>query len=277
MKSLIQHTGVIVPPRRLSISGAIIVLSTVALLSLAFAFSGIGVNLRFAILGILLGLAIIGRAAYAIHAVLLASLLLILVPLFPIFHVWPLTLFGPLIIYGAVVFIIPPLRHSVGWIRRGYLDAGVIKLIMVTVFVSSLSLIGWVAWLKPDLRRYLASIPDMPFWAYPVAGIGFALFNSAMEECIFRGIFMEAIDSALGPGYWSVGFQAVPFAALHYIAGFPNGRLGFLMVLIYGVLLGTVRRISKGLFAPVMTHLAADMTIFSILAFILYKYGGAWG
>jgi membrane protease YdiL (CAAX protease family) len=93
-----------------------------------------------------------------------------------------------------------------------------------------------------------------------------------MEEAIFRGIMMEALDSALGAGYCSIGIQAIPFAALHYIAGFPNGVLGFIMVLIYGVMLGAIRRLSKGILAPLVAHIAADSTIFSILVFILFQY-----
>jgi hypothetical protein len=36
-------------------------------------------------------------------------------------------------------------------------------------------------------------------------------------------------------------------------------------IFAYGVMLGAVRRASKGMLAPLMLHVAADVTIFSIL------------
>lgn len=259
-------------PRRSSFMETIIVLSTVVLTSLTFVLSTLDGKLKLTVIASLLCLAIINRCVYAIHIIVLASLLIVLGPISPLFQIWPFTILGPLVIYGAMTIVISQLRHSIGWIRLGNINTKVTKLIIATVFVSSLSLIGWVVLIKPDIKHHLALVPELPLWAYPFAGIGFALLNSVMEEAIFRGVFMEAIDSALGAGYWSVCIQAVPFAALHYIAGFPNGMFGFFMVLIYGVMLGAIRRISKGIFAPVITHLAADITIFSILAFIFLRY-----
>ena len=84
---------------------------------------------------------------------------------------------------------------------------------------------------------------------------------------------MEALDSALGDGYWSTGTQAVSFAALHYLTGFPSGMLGFFMVLVYGVMLGVIRRRSSGLLAPWIAHVMTDIAIFSILAVMLFRGG----
>lgn len=272
VESGVRINRVIDAPHRSSFTGAAIVISTVALFSLSISLPVLGWKVKLAIIAGLLCLAIINRCIYAVHAVLIAALLLVPGPIFPLFRIWPFTILGPLVIYGAVIIVIPQLRHSIGWIRLGIINSKVTKLIIVTVFVSSLSLVGWVVLIKPDIKHHLALVPELPFWVYPFAGIGFALLNSVMEEAVFRGIFMEAIDSALGAGYWSVGIQAVPFATLHYIAGFPNGTVGLIMVLIYGVMLGAIRRISKGIVAPVITHLAADLTIFSIVAFIFLRY-----
>ena len=258
-------------PRRSSFMGSRLIISGIVLLSIASVLPDLDGKLKLAIIAGLLFLAIISRCVYAVHTLVLVSLLLMLGPVFPLFRIWPLTILGPLTIYGAMAISIPQLRHSIGWIRLGKINKKATKLIIVTVIVSSLALIGWVILMKPDIAHHLALFPELPFWAYPFAGIGFAFLNSVMEEAVFRGIFMEAIDSALGAGYWSVIIQAVPFAALHYIAGFPNGVVGVLMVFIYGVMLGAIRRISKGIFAPVIAHSAADLTIFSILAFIFFK------
>jgi membrane protease YdiL (CAAX protease family) len=252
-------------PGRSSLMGSAIVLTVMALLSLALTLPWVEFWVKLAVIGGLTGLAIAGRAVYAVHSVLFAALLLIPAALFPLFRVWPFTLLGPLVLYGAVVFAVPWLRHSVGWMRRGIIDRNATLLIIAAVLVSSLSLVGWVLWAKPDIKSYLALMPALPVWVYPFVGLGFSVVNAAMEEIVFRGIFMEAIDSAVGSGFGSVCIQAVPFAALHYLAGFPRGMSGLAMTFAYGVMLGAIRLRSKGMLAPLVTHIAADMTIFSIL------------
>ena len=256
---------------RSSSVGAAVVLLVVGMLSIALVIPGGGGKWTLVVLFGLLSLAIIHRFVYAVHTSLLALLTFSLAFLVPFFQLWPLNILVPLIIYGVIVSLTPQLRNSVGWIHRGSIKSETFKLIVATVLVSAFALVVWVIVTKPDIEHHLALIPELPFWVYPFAGIGFAIFNAAMEEAIFRGVVMEAIDSALGTGYLSVGIQAIPFAALHYLAGFPNGILGFLMVLVYGVMLGAIRRLSKGILAPFVAHVAADITIFSILAFILFQ------
>lgn len=264
-----RNVHFVTAPYRSSFVEAIIVLSTVILISLSFALATLDGTLKLAAIASLLFLAIVSRHVYAIHILILASLLLFLGPIFPLFQIWPLTLLGPLVIYGTIALFIPQLRHSIGWIRLGNIDAIVTKLIIAAIGVSCISLIGWVVFINPDITSHRALVPDLPFWAYPFAAIGFALLNSVMEEAVFRGTIMEATDRALGSGCWSNCIQAVPFAAFHYLSGFPNGISGFVMVLLYGVILGIIRRISKGIFAPIITHFAADIAIFLILMFIM--------
>lgn len=256
-------------PPRSSVSGAITALSAVAFFSLAVAIPGaVDSTARVAAAGMLFLAALLCRAVYAVHLTLFILLLFALVAVFP---AWPLNLLAPLLAYGAVTAFVPSLRQTLSWLRRGRIDSEAMVLIAVTAVVSALFLIGWVAIAKPDLAQHLAMIPAIPLWAYPLAGLGFALLNAAMEEAVFRGIVMESLDSALGTGYASVGIQAVAFAALHYLAGFPNGVSGFVMVLVYGFMLGMIRRRSRGMLAPFAAHVAADITIYSVLAYILIQ------
>jgi membrane protease YdiL (CAAX protease family) len=265
----IKISGLIEAPPRSSLVGATIILSVVTLLSLMLAIFSVESNLTLALLAGLLSLAIIRKTIYTLHVSLFAFLWVLLIKLVPIFQIWPLSILAPLVIYGAVAIIVPQLRHSIGWIQRGSINSESLKLIVFTVVISVVALIAWVLLTKPDIEHHLALIPELPFWAYPLTGIGFAIFNAAMEEAIFRGIIMEALDSALGAGNWSVGIQAIPFAALHYLAGFPSGGSGFFLVLVYGILLGIIRRVSKGMLAPIVAHIAADITIFLILVLML--------
>jgi membrane protease YdiL (CAAX protease family) len=226
-----------------------------------------------AALALLLPLAIVCKAIYAVHIALLALVWVSLVGLVPFFHLWPLNILAPLAVYGGAVVLSPPLRQSVGWLRAGRSGRDVRMLILATVVVSGVALVAWTALTKPDLEHHLALVPALPFWAYPLVAVAFAFVNAAMEEAIFRGVMMDALDSALGDGYWSTGTQAVSFAALHYLTGFPSGVLGFFMVLVYGVMLGVIRRRSSGLLAPWIAHVMTDIAIFSILAVMLFRGG----
>ena len=58
--------------------------------------------------------------------------------------------------------------------------------------------------------------------------------------------------------------QAVIFGICH-LWGVPNGIIGMCLAFIYGIFLGTIRYLSRGLLMPIVTHIAADMTIFFIL------------
>jgi membrane protease YdiL (CAAX protease family) len=42
-------------------------------------------------------------------------------------------------------------------------------------------------------------------WCYPLVGLGFAVLNAAMEEAVFRGIVMDALDRSLGDVHAFVG------------------------------------------------------------------------
>jgi membrane protease YdiL (CAAX protease family) len=268
--SIFFFGSVTAPPRSSRVATAL-VLSVIGALSLAMVAPDTAGKWVLAALAALLILAIVHKAIYATHIALLALIWIFVVGFIPHFQLWPLNLLAPLIVYGMVVVLTPHLRRSVGWLRAGHFGPDVRLIVIATVIVSSVALVFWTVFSKPDVQRHLALVPEMPFWIYPLAAIGFASINAAMEEIVFRGIMMEALDSALGETYRSVGVQAVSFAALHYLAGFPNGVLGFLMAFVYGIMLGVVRWRSKGLLAPWVAHVVADITIFATLAVILVQ------
>lgn len=274
MKHSTFFSGSIDTPPRSSLAGTAIVLSVVTALSLTMIAPDAMGKWTLASFIVLMSLAIMFRAIYAIHIVLLALIWVTLAGFVPSFRLWPLSILMPLVVYASVVALVPALRHSVGWLRLGRFGADVRRLIVIAVVVSGVALVVWTVLEKPDLNHHLALIPRMPLWVYPFAAIGFAFFNAAMEEVIFRGIMMEALDSAIGEGFWSVGAQAVSFAALHFLAGFPNGLLGFVMVLLYGFMLGIVRWRSRGMLASWITHVVADIAIFAILAVIFLQHDG---
>jgi membrane protease YdiL (CAAX protease family) len=150
--------------------------------------------------------------------------------------------------------------------RSGRLNGEILVMVIVTAIVAGIALFLWNLLLKPDLSVHLNSIPDLPIWLYPLAGLVFSIGNAVLEEFVFRGMFMQALDSVFGSGTVSIVGQAWLFAAVHYRQGFPNGAWGIAMTFVYGIMLGMIRRRSQGMLAPTITHGCADMAIFAILA-----------
>jgi membrane protease YdiL (CAAX protease family) len=238
------------------ILAAVGVLSVVMLAPQATAFWAIG------ILGGLAVWATAVRAVEAVHVALISLLWIGLPGLLPRLPVWPFSLLLPLLIYGAIVASIPPLRRSIRWFRAGQLRREVVVGMVATIAASAVALEAWYLLLTPDLRMYRALLPPLPAWALLLGALGFAGLNAAMEEGVFRGILFQALESALGVGAAPLVIQAVAFGLLHFVAGFPNGGWGFVMASAYGLLQGVLRRRSAGILVPWLTHVGTDLTIF---------------
>lgn len=260
-----RKTGVCRVAPRESFFGSFLVLLVVGVMTVGLLVPEAEAKYTLGTLSLLFAVALVDKNLAGIHLALFTILLFLPAHLGHPFRQWPLNILTPLLSYAFIVRIIPGLRNFDLWLQRGKADSKVIRLSLATTLLSVVALILWVQLTKPDLSHHIAGIPELPFWLYPFAAVGFAVSNAIMEEFAFRGIVMEALNRTLGPGYLSVLIQAIPFAALHYIAGFPNGLSGLLMLLIYGALLGAIKDYSKGLLAPVVVHVAADITIFSLL------------
>ncbi len=252
------------PPARSHFFGTVLIIASIILLSiLPFTHR---ISPWAASLAVLLtGAAFFAKEIQASHSSFLTLLLALAQMLPSSLHVWPFNLLIPLIIYFAVVIPVPSLRKSLQWLHFGRFGKDMALLVGATAILSGTALYLWNRLLTPDLSIHLGHMPVMPLWLFPFAGIGFSIGNAAMEEFIFRGVVMQATDSAFGPGSASVVVQAWLFGVMHFVTGFPNGAWGLVMALIYGIMLGAIRRRSHGLFAPWIAHVCADMAIFAIL------------
>lgn len=74
-----------------------------------------------------------------------------------------------------------------------------------------------------------------------------ALVPAVMEEAFFRGALLDILQTRFGPrtALWG---SSVVFAALHF------DLLGFLTLLVIGLLLGRLRQKSGGLLLPMLFH-----------------------
>jgi uncharacterized protein len=273
MKFIAKLGGQITAPPRSSKFGTALILCQVIVVGLAqtHVLSRIGlVSVWFCATLLMMPLAIASRSVYAIYLNLF-FVLYFLTPFFPHLNGYPFSQITLLVLYAYVVMLIPALRGSVGWLRAGTMNGLIWILILVTIVISCAALVAWAHFLSPDLSRYTNLLSGLPVWLMFPFGLGFCMFNAALEEITWRGVMMEALDSALGPGICPVIVQAASFAVAHYRSGFPNGIIGTLMVFVYGLMLGVIRRKSKGMAGCWIAHAAADFTIFCLIYFFLQK------
>ena len=100
-------------------------------------------------------------------------------------------------------------------------------------------------------------------------GLGFALFNAAVEEMIWRGVVFHALERTGLPTFQVVLMQAVSFGVVH-LHGFPSGSLGILLASAYGAILGVLRWQTRGLLVPFVAHAVTDLSIFEILIYLAH-------
>jgi len=255
-------------PEKSSLSGSLIIFISLAAFLAAVVTPGESIWTA-GLFVLLMLVSLLGSSKQALHLSLFFFTLTATPLVSPLFRDWPFSLLVPLIAYFLIVVSVPKLRLTLSWLRPGYLGKNILVLVTATAAVSGIALYLWNYALRPDLSRHLASIPLVPFWFYPFLGLGFAVLNAAMEEAAFRGIVMQSTDSAFGPGVLSLLLPAGLFGALHFLQGFPRGAWGFGMAFIYGIMLGHIRRKSRGMLAPWLAHVCADLVIFAILASIM--------
>jgi membrane protease YdiL (CAAX protease family) len=180
-------------------------------------------------------------------------------------HLWPLPLF--VATAGLLLLVRPAMRENgaLPFLQWGSLDRQTHLLIVGSAVVAGTALVGWFVLVKPDYSAIRAELfPSVPT---PLLFLGVVLFsavNGALEELAYRGVLLDSLDAALGAAVAPVVIQALAFGALH-IGGFPRGAAGVVLATIFGVMMGTIRRQTRGLLAPWLAHILADITIGAIL------------
>ena len=130
--------------------------------------------------------------------------------------------------------------------------------------VAAASLLLWAAWTDhfgagENLIKGISHLPKALVLLLVIPG--FSCLNAFAEEMVYRGIFQEAALQARITPILAVLLQASAFAAIHFQGGFPNGFAGYFMTFIYGTALGILRYKTKGILAPFLTHIMADLVI----------------
>jgi uncharacterized protein len=253
------------PPPRADVRAAALVLVVVGL----YAASGpLPSSASPVIIGALVVATLIGvalRTPYAVHAGLLTAIYLGVYRLPRVGGLWPLPLFLIIGAYATIAHRSTWLRASSGWLRRGRLDRTSIFLIAIFVSASAIALIMWRFWTNTDLTRFRSFVPNVPRWTIPFGIVAYAVLNAAFEETIWRGVLMHALEAAVGRGRLAWLLQGIGFGLWHY-AGFPGGWVGVSLATIFALMMGELRARSRGMLAPFVAHVFADVTIFLLVA-----------
>jgi membrane protease YdiL (CAAX protease family) len=133
--------------------------------------------------------------------------------------------------------------------------------------VTPVFLVGWVVLFKPNVSDIARLIPQLPTPLLVTGAVAFAIANALLEEGIWRGLFQSCMGELFSLPV-AVAIQAVSFGAMH-AHGFPRGIMGMVLAGTWGAMLGALRWKSRGLLAPVLAHVVADVTIALIMIFWL--------
>ncbi len=191
--------------------------------------------------------------------------ILVTAPLINPWSFWPMHLLVPLAGWAIVVGTLRRSRSRPDLPLWGSADAVALGLAVLTIIGSSAALVVWHQLAQPDLSDLKAQMPDWSPGLLVVAALGFAVVNAVIEELIWRGVFWQILDRAVGRAWLVIALQAASFGLAH-LHGFPRGWFGVAMAAVYGTMLGLIRHRSRGLGLPTITHVFADLTIFAILA-----------
>jgi membrane protease YdiL (CAAX protease family) len=222
---------------------------------------GGGTFLLWAMLGMLPIVIAVGDLL-SVHLVLVFLMPGLVVRLAPTMPAAVLGKVGGMGLYLFVVVTIGGLRRSVKWARVGRVDLRSILLMVGIVVLSAMGVILW-AHLAPQSAAIRGKILPTGVSArlLPVYMAGFAAINALIEEIIWRGVEMAALEAAFGVGVLALVLQAGQFGLAHYRGGFPNGWSGVGLTFLFGLAMGWLRGRTKGLVMPWIAHAVADFTI----------------
>ena len=205
---------------------------------------------------------LINETSYFVHSLFwpIFSASLLILP-------WPIAFIFPIVVYLPLVLLNNKYKNEIQWLKTGNIDKTTIMIMIPVIILSSTVLILWVFLCKPDLTDIMKMVPAESVIVIIIIGILFSVFNSMWEEIILKGILWNGLELFISNIIVINLFQAVLFGVMHY-NGFPRGVVGAVLAGVYGLLIGFIRKYSKGLLAPIITHFFADATIFALIIFL---------
>jgi hypothetical protein len=147
--------------------------------------------------------------------------------------------------------------------RRGAFGRREAAIIALFAVMSAVALLVWAWLLRPDLSRVHALIPDVPIALLVPIGLSFSVINAIIEEIVWRGVLLGWLRGFMPVGL-AVVVQALSFGAAHWM-GVPSGWVGVGLAGVYGLMMGSLAVVARGLLAPIAAHIIADIVIFALV------------
>jgi membrane protease YdiL (CAAX protease family) len=260
------------PPERLATAppatdrwGALLVLAAIVWLA-AVGITSRGFtrvpSVAVAVIAALWLTAVLAKRIPAVNATLLC-LLMGLAALTGGFGVHPFPLVGALCAYVVALLAYPSLHADSDWLHTGAWGRGAAVLALMVGLLPAAGVPLWRLLEGIDLGPGATLLSTLPWWALPVAGVTVALTIALVEEVAFRGLLLDAAWSAFGQRAALV-LQAVVFGLVHS-GSVLGGPWGIVLSGLYGYVLGVLRVRTRGMIAPFLAHLLADLVLFGWL------------
>jgi membrane protease YdiL (CAAX protease family) len=182
----------------------------------------------------------------------------------PGFRVWPLLWLVPLAVYGILVAAVPALRASFQPWRFGRVTTAGVLAALILAAGSCAVLVAFEILTHPDVSEYRSFLPVSALGGVIAAGVIFPILNALLEEIVFRGVLFDAVESQWG-AWVAITVTAALFGYGH-MRGYPAGLAGAVLAGIYGLCIGGLRVFTGGIGLGVFAHIAADATIYFIVA-----------
>ena len=136
------------------------------------------------------------------------------------------------------------------YLTKGLLISGLLTGIIVFI------IFGWLAINNPQAKMGPDFLRKNFIWI-----LVFVFANGFMEELLFRGIFLEKLNSFFKPA-WSIILTSICFAAPHLTVNYSPNVLFFSgIVFVLGMMCGYAMHYTRSIIAPMLIHAGADLLI----------------
>jgi membrane protease YdiL (CAAX protease family) len=177
--------------------------------------------------------------------------------------IWSFYVLAPVAFAASALFVPAIGAGTRDWLRFGSIDWNVGKRIALVVAMMYVIMLGGVVLFHFDMTHQPLIRSGLPLIALVFVGIAIAAVNAGAEEFVYRGLVMQSLDEGIGAGWSSLILQAVAFGTFHFNSTEP-GLTGIAGAALFGLLLGWLRRSSRGMLAPYVAHISVDLLIWTI-------------
>jgi len=141
------------------------------------------------------------------------------------------------------------------YLQKGQVRLGLLLGVGTFILAAAISIPSGIWLFKLDPAKLTGWREWLP-WL-----VVFVLANGAMEELLFRGLFLKKFEPILGE-FLSIFTIALVFTALHYGVSYTSQQLLFMGILIgLALLFGTVIQKTKSLWPAILFHAGMDISV----------------